>query len=53
MDIQPKLADHSVIDALALGRHWLKGGGGGSEDFRDKRGGGGDCKWWITKNAGI
>ena len=32
MDIQPKLADHSVIDALALGRHWrfwLKGGGGG------------------------
>ena len=43
--------EHSVIDALALGRHWrlwsfgLKGGGGGGggggvEDFRDKEAGG-------------
>ena len=49
---------HSVIDALALGRHWLfwsfgfnieGGGGGGLKDFGDK----GDHKWWIPKNAGV
>ena len=48
---------HSVIDALALGLHWrfwsfgLEGRGEGLEYFRDKGGGGGDRKWWITKKC--